>query len=114
METMALRGVTSIDFWARELRLPLFWFTDPEHAVAREDILIVSTRAVFHMYALNGKGRRGAAEAVPKGAVCGASGRDAHRGLRDRPVAGRDPAQSCSKAHPPALPASSPAMTAGS
>ena len=28
------------NFWARELRLPLFWLTDPEHEIFKDKALI--------------------------------------------------------------------------
>ncbi len=42
------------DFWARELRLPLFWMTDPNHDIFKEGVLVFYKNNVIHIYHLDG------------------------------------------------------------
>jgi len=42
-----------VDFWARELRLPLFWMTDPGHEIFKEGVLVLYKNNVIHVYHLD-------------------------------------------------------------
>jgi phosphoenolpyruvate synthase/pyruvate phosphate dikinase len=44
---------TKVDFWARELRLPLFWMTDPHHNLFKERVLVLNKNNVIHIYHLD-------------------------------------------------------------
>ena len=44
---------SKIDFWARELRFPLFWLTDPGHEIFKEETLVFYKNNVTHLYHLN-------------------------------------------------------------
>ncbi|MEK7116849.1 MAG: PEP-utilizing enzyme [Patescibacteria group bacterium] len=42
-----------IDFWARELRLPLFWLTDSKHNIVKEGALVLYKNNIIHVYHLD-------------------------------------------------------------
>lgn len=48
------------DFWARELRLPLFWMTDPGHEIFKRGILVFYKNNVLHVYYLDDLGIKAA------------------------------------------------------
>src|SRR4030042_2469925 len=50
---MKTKFFKKVDFWARELRLPLFWLTDPKHEIFSEDVLVFYKNNVMHVYNLN-------------------------------------------------------------
>jgi phosphoenolpyruvate synthase/pyruvate phosphate dikinase len=55
-----LKGVRSISFWARELRLPLFWLTDPDLKIFSDEALLFRKGPIMHFYHLNDKEKRAA------------------------------------------------------
>lgn len=50
---MKISNIKHIEFWAREQQMPLFWFTDPEHKMFRNNVLIFYKKPQFHTYYLN-------------------------------------------------------------
>lgn len=42
-----------VDFWARELRTPLFWLTDPGHEIFKENVLVFYKKNIIHAYHLD-------------------------------------------------------------
>ncbi len=50
---MKRSDIKHIEFWAREQQLPLFWFTDPEHKIFKNNVLIFYKKPQFHTYYLN-------------------------------------------------------------
>ena len=56
---MELKGIKNIGFWARELRLPLFWLTDKNLKIFAQDTLIIYKKSIIHIYYLNDKSLKG-------------------------------------------------------
>lgn len=50
---MKTKYFEKVDFWARELRLPLFWMTDPKHEIFKEGALVFYKNNVIHIYHLD-------------------------------------------------------------
>ncbi len=46
-------GITSIEFWAREHMMPLFWLTDPRHTAVGDGTLFLYKDEVVHCYYVN-------------------------------------------------------------
>ena len=55
-----LKGVKNINFWARELRLPLFWMMNRNHKIFSENVLFFYKNNVMHFYYLNDKEKKAA------------------------------------------------------
>jgi phosphohistidine swiveling domain-containing protein len=55
---MPLSRIKSIEFWAREYRLPLFWLTDPRHMSIGDDNLFLYKNSVVHCYYVNQRAMR--------------------------------------------------------
>ncbi|MDD5437523.1 MAG: PEP-utilizing enzyme [Patescibacteria group bacterium] len=50
---MPLSRIKSIEFWAREYRMPLFWLTDPRHFIPGQGFLFLAKNNVTHCYYVN-------------------------------------------------------------
>lgn len=50
---MAISDIHSIEFWAREHMLPLFWLTDPRHTSVGDGTLFLYKDEVVHCYYVN-------------------------------------------------------------
>lgn len=50
---MSLSKIKSVEFWAREHRMPLFWLTDPRHNQVSENRLFLYKNAISHCYFVN-------------------------------------------------------------
>lgn len=50
---MSLSRIKSLEFWAREYRMPLFWLTDPRHLSIGNNNLFLYKNSVLHCYYLN-------------------------------------------------------------
>ncbi len=50
---MKTKYFEKVDFWARELRLPLFWMTDRKHKIFEEGVLVFYKNNVIHIYHLD-------------------------------------------------------------
>ncbi len=50
---MKTKYFLKVDFWARELKLPLFWLTAPRHEIFKEGALVLYKNNVIHMYHLD-------------------------------------------------------------
>jgi len=50
---MKTKYFKKVDFWARELRLPLFWMTDSKHEIFEEGVLVFYKNNIIHIYHLD-------------------------------------------------------------
>jgi phosphohistidine swiveling domain-containing protein len=52
---MSLSEIKSVEFWAREYLLPLFWLTDKRHLILNDNLLCFYNKSVLHLYFINGR-----------------------------------------------------------
>jgi len=50
---MKLSNIKNIEFWAREYKLPLFWLTDKDHLILKDDMFGFYKNSRLHFYFLN-------------------------------------------------------------
>ncbi len=56
---MTIKGIKNMGFWARELKLPLFWLSDKNLKVFADNTLIIYKNSIIHLYYLNDKSVKG-------------------------------------------------------
>ncbi|MFA6161657.1 MAG: PEP-utilizing enzyme [Patescibacteria group bacterium] len=52
---MPLSQIKSIEFWAREYRLPLWWLNDPRHVSIGDNTFFIFKNPILHCYYVNGR-----------------------------------------------------------
>ncbi|MDD2786342.1 MAG: PEP-utilizing enzyme [Patescibacteria group bacterium] len=52
---MPLSQIKSIEFWAREYRLPLWWLNDPRHVFIGDNTFFLFKNPILHCYYVNGR-----------------------------------------------------------
>ncbi len=52
---MKTKYFKKVNFWARELKVPLFWLIDPNHKILRDKTLIFYKNNIIHSYCLDDK-----------------------------------------------------------